>query len=389
MVSTPSPPNPYTQAAAQQSADLYGAQASSIINNANETNPYGTVKYTNTGYETIYDAKGNPTYVPRYQRDVQLSPDQMKLLGLQTQAQGNAGQAAVTASAGLADQFKTSLDPSKWQQWSTGQAPTAIRQDQSPTDRSAVEQAMMSRYLDTANKQNTAQDVQLAARGLNPGSAQYSSVDETRQKALTDAQMQAYLASGQESRASQDAYNQASMQKYQMGSDYSSFLNNLRQAQQTSDTALRNQLPNEVAALMGMGQVTTPQFQPFSRQGVNAAPVGQYMQDAYQSQLQAANAANQGIFGLGSAAVGGMFGPGGMFAASDRRLKEDIAPVGDTLAGAPLYWFRYRSEPEEIRVGVMADEVRQLHPDAVHEVDGFDVVDYGLLFSKGETYGLQ
>jgi hypothetical protein len=387
MVSTPSPPNPYTQAAAQQSADLYGAQASSIINNANETNPYGSVKYTNTGYETIYDAKGNPTYVPRYQRDVQLSPDQMKLLGLQTQAQGNAGQAAVTASAGLSDQFKTSLDPSKWQQWSSGQAPTDIRQDQSATDRPAIEQAMMARYRENADKQNAAQDAQLAARGLNPGSAQYASVDDTRQRALTDATNQAYLASGQESRAAQDAYNQAATQKYQMGSDYSSFLNNLRQAQQTSDTALRNQLPNEVAALMGMGQVTTPQFQPFSRQGVNAAPVGQYMQDAYQSQLQAANAANQGIFGLGSAAVGGMFGPGGMFA-SDRRLKEDIEPVGTALAGAPLYWFRYRGLPE-LHVGVMADEVRSLHPEAVHEIDGFDMVDYGLLFSKGESYGLQ
>lgn len=412
MVSTPKPPNPYDQAAAQQSSDLYGSAASSIINNANEVNPYGSVSYKNLGYETLYDAKGNPTYVPRYERNVQLSPDQMKLLGLQTQAQGNAGQAAVTASSQLANMFKTPLSTGGLQNWSTGQAaPTLatsfggqgeIRQDQAPTDRKAVEQAMMSRYLDTANKQNTAQDVQLAARGLNPGSAQYSSVDETRQKALTDAQTQAFLASGQESRAAQDAYNQAQQQRYQeamgragfantaatqqyqMGSDYAAFLNNLRQAQLQERMGVRNQLPNEIGALMGMGQVTVPQFQPFSRQGVNAAPVGQYMQDAYQSQLQAANAANQGIFGLGSAAVGGLFGPGGMFA-SDRRLKEDIEPVGSDLAGAPLYWFRYRSEPQEIRVGVMADEVRPIHPDAVIEVDGFDVVDYGVLHSRQEV----
>jgi hypothetical protein len=297
MVSTPSPPNPYDQAAAQQSSDLYSSAASSIINNANEQNPYGSVSYNNIGYETLYDANGKPTYVPRYSRDVQLSPDQQKLLGLQTQAQGNAGQAAVTASANLADQFKTSLDPSQWQSWQTGQAPQDVRQDQAPTDRAAVQDAMMARYNETAGKQNAAEDAQLAARGLNPGSQGYGSVADTRARALTDATNQAYLASGDESRA-------AGAQQYQQGTDYASFLNNLRQAQQTGDTALRNQLPNEVAALMGMGQVTVPQFQPFSRQGVNAAPVGQYISDAYQNQLQASNAANQGIFGLGSSLIG-------------------------------------------------------------------------------------
>jgi hypothetical protein len=334
MVSSPSPPNPYTQAAAQQQSDLFGAQASSIVNNANETNPYGSVRYSNAGYETIYDAKGNPSYVPRYNRDVQLSPDQMKLLGLQTQAQGNAGQAAVTASGGLAKQFKTSLDPSQWQAWSKGPAPGqlqktigsggAIRQDQSATDRPAIEQAMMARYRENAGKQATSEDAQLAARGLNPGGQGYGAVADTRARALTDASQQAYLGSGAESRAAQEAYNQAqnqrfaqgatqgqfanqaTTQQYQMGNDYASFLNNLRQAQQSSSTALRNQLPNEVAALMGMGQVTTPQFQPFSRQGVNPAPVGQYMSDAYKNQLASASATNQGLFGLGSSLIGAL-----------------------------------------------------------------------------------
>jgi hypothetical protein len=385
MVSSPSPPNPYTQAAAQQSSDLYGAQSSAIINNANETNPYGSVKYTNNGYETIYDAKGNASYVPRYQRDVSLSPDQNKLLGLQTQAQGNAGQAAVTASANLADQFKTSLDSSSWNPWSQGQAPQAVRQDQTPTDRGAVQDAMMQRYNETAGKANASQDAQLAARGLNPGSQGAGSVADTRARAFTDATNQAYLASGDESRAAQSAYNAAGAQQYSQGQDYASAGNNLRQAQQSSDTALRNQLPNEVGALMGMGQVTTPQFQPFSRQGVAAAPVGQYMSDAYKNQVAAASATNQGLFGLGGAGVSAMFGPGGMFA-SDRRLKTDIEPTGGELAGAPLYWFRYRGQPD-LHVGVMADEVRQLHPDAVVRMGGFDAVNYDLLYSRGNHHG--
>jgi hypothetical protein len=375
MVSTPKPPNPYDQAAAQQSSDLYASAASSIINNANEQNPYGSVSYNNIGYETLYDAKGKPSYVPRYSRDVQLSPDQQKLLGLQTQAQGNAGQAAVTASANLADQFKTSLDPSQWQAWNTGQAPQDVRQDQAPTDRAAVQDAMMSRYNENAAKQASSDDAQLAARGLNPGSQGYGSVQDSRARAFTDATNQAYLASGDEARASQQAYNQAGAQQYSQNADYSAFLNNLRQAQQQGDTAQRNQLPNEVAALMGMGQVTVPQFQPFSRQGVNAAPVGQYISDAYQNQLQASSAANQGIFGLGSSLIGAI-------PFSDRRLKEQIEPLGTTLAGLPLYSYRFKGGAYAI--GVMADEAALLHPDAVRDRDGFSTVDYGLLHSRHE-----
>jgi hypothetical protein len=381
MVSTPSPPDPYKQAAAQQSSDLFATQASAVANNPNETNPYGAVQYTTDSWNKITDASGKTSYVPRYNRNVTLSPDQQKLLGLQTQAQGNAGQAAVTASAGLANQFKTSLDPSGWQAWNAGQAPQDVRQDQGPTDRAGIQDAMMARYKEQAGKANSAEDAQLAARGLSPGGQGYGQAADVRARGLTDATNQAYLASGGEARAAQDAYNKAGAQQYSQGQDYASANNNLRQAQQTSATALRNQLPNEVGALMGMGQVTTPQFAPFSRQGVNAAPVGQYMQDAYQSQVQNASAANQGLFGRGSAGLG-------LFKfASDRRLKQDIEPTGGQLAGAPLYWFRYRAHPEEIHVGVMADEVRPLHPDAVVEMGGYDAVDYGLLRERENTHG--
>lgn len=377
MVSSPKPPNPYDTAAAQQASELGASQASGIINNPNEQNPYGSVQYTNAGYEVVYDAKGKPQYVPRYTRTTTLSPDQMKLLGLETQTKANAGQAGVLASSQLADMFKTQLDPSKWQSWMMAQAPGAVRQDQAPTDRKAVENAMLSRYRENATKDRRAEDAQLAARGLDPGSARYGAVADTRARADTDASLQAYLASGDESRAAQAAYNQAGLQRYQMGADYAAFANQLRQAQQQGDTALRAQLPNEIAALMGMGQVTVPQFSPFSRQGINAAPVGDYINQNYQQQANAANAANQGLFGLGGSLIS-------MLPFSDRRLKEDIAPTGEKLAGVPLYTFHYRADPGVDHVGVMADEAKEIHPDAVHERGGFDVVDYGLLISRHE-----
>jgi hypothetical protein len=254
-------------------------------------------------------------------------------------------------------------------------APGEVRQDQAPTDRAAVEEAMLSRYREGAGKARSAEDAQLAARGLDPGSARYGAVADTRARADTDAQMQAFLASGDESRAAQGAYNAAELQRYQMGADYAGFGNQLRQAQQQGDTALRAQLPNEIAALMGMGQVTVPQFSPFSRQGINSAPIGDYINQNYQNQVQAANAQNQGLFGLAGSLVSAL-------PFSDRRLKENIEPIGEQLAGVPLYAFTYRGDPATEQIGVMADEAREIHPDAVRERDGFDTVDYGLLISR-------
>ena len=64
---------------------------------------------------------------------------------------------------------------------------------------------------------------------------------------------------------------------------------------------------------------------------------------------------------------------------SDRRLKTDIAAIGTTVLGLPLYRFRYRGETE-VYVGVMAQDVLEVMPDAVSVgSDGFYRVDYGRL----------
>lgn len=86
----------------------------------------------------------------------------------------------------------------------------------------------------------------------------------------------------------------------------------------------------------------------------------------------------QGGSGLGTAAsiLGGVLS---MF--SDRRLKEDIEPTGDTLAGLPVYRFHFKGK-RGLQLGVMSDEVRVLHPDAITVVNGYDLVDYGLLLSR-------
>jgi len=167
---------------------------------------------------------------------------------------------------------------------------------------------MMGRYDTDAAQQQAAQAAQLAARGMSPGTQQYASVEDAQQRARTDALQQAYLGSGQESRAAQEAFNAAGLQRYQEGSDYASQLNNIRQGQLQERLALRNQPINEITALLSGSQVASPQFQPFSRQGINAAPVGGYIQSNYNTQANQAAAQNAGWFNLASAGLGGWLG---------------------------------------------------------------------------------
>lgn len=68
-------------------------------------------------------------------------------------------------------------------------------------------------------------------------------------------------------------------------------------------------------------------------------------------------------------------------ARSDRRLKADIAHVGvDEATGLNLYEFKYKNGSGKRFIGVMADEVEKLYPEAVFETpDGYKAVNYAAL----------
>jgi hypothetical protein len=73
---------------------------------------------------------------------------------------------------------------------------------------------------------------------------------------------------------------------------------------------------------------------------------------------------------IGSAAVPLMF--------SDRRLKTDIAKVGETKKGLPIYTYKYKGD-DTTQMGVMAQDVEKKTPKAVKEVGGFKAVNYKLV----------
>lgn len=82
-------------------------------------------------------------------------------------------------------------------------------------------------------------------------------------------------------------------------------------------------------------------------------------------------------------ALGSLAQAAGPFAAmmSDRRIKKDIQQIGLTEKGIPLYLFRYQwdSQNESPRVGVMAQDVEQVMPEAVIEHNGIKMVNYGMV----------
>jgi hypothetical protein len=71
---------------------------------------------------------------------------------------------------------------------------------------------------------------------------------------------------------------------------------------------------------------------------------------------------------------------GQTFAQSDRRLKTDIAALGETADGIQLYSWKYKSDPATTWVGVMAQDLVITHPEALATgADGFYRVNYSTL----------
>ena len=60
---------------------------------------------------------------------------------------------------------------------------------------------------------------------------------------------------------------------------------------------------------------------------------------------------------------------------SDRRLKRNIQKIGQLENGLNVYTFNYIWD-NTLTIGVMADEVREIKPEAVITINGFDLVDY-------------
>ena len=165
-------------------------------------------------------------------------------------------------------------------------------------------------------------------------------------------------------------------------------------------------LPSSAASAYGLGlnagnAATGNAVQANGNWRGNVGIMGQGMQGAMQGYANQGNilnslygnqvnawAAQQQANATSAAGIGQLFGTGiGAYAAlgSDERIKTIIKPVGQLPNGINLYLFEYKPEFKEKwgdgeYIGVIAQEVEKIIPDAVTEGDdGYKVVNYRMV----------
>lgn len=313
MVSAPKAPDPWQTAQAQSQWNNTTAQTQQAMNMVDQTNPWGSSTYTQTGTQTIIGADGKPIQVPKYNQTTTLSPEQQAIFEQTQVAQGNLAGLASDQSAAMRDYLSKPFEFNNTdaEQWAYDLASPRI----------LAQQGQNEEQIRTT----------LANKGIREGSAAWNAEMSRMTNANTDQLNQLALTGRSQ------AFNEA--------------------------LTSRNQPINELSALLSGSQVGMPQFAATPQTGVGGVDYSGLVNSNYQAQSQQAGAMNGGLFGLLGAGLG-------LF--SDRRLKTDIRRVGQTDGGTPLYAYRY-IWGGPVQIGVMAQDV----PEAAEMDDsGFLRVDY-------------
>jgi hypothetical protein len=138
----------------------------------------------------------------------------------------------------------------------------------------------------------------------------------------------------------------------------------------------QNYTPQQQLALAQLAQSIPAQNLGLLAQiGVPIAGLGQQTSGTTQGTQQMSGAQQ---FGTIAGGVGNLLkGAASVwpFLPSDRRLKEDIEPVGALFDGTPVYGYRYKGAPA-YHIGLMAQDVEKATPAAVVEINGYKAVDY-------------
>lgn len=265
---------------------------------------------------------------PRYEATQTLNPQGQQLFATGQQTQQNLANLAKDQSARLPGLLNAPIDFSAQKDYLEGLTAGNL-------DRSWDRQAQQT-------------ETDLINRGIRPGSTAYQ---QQTSDFRTDRS---------------NAYNAANL------SNYNSALQ--------SQMALRAAPLNEILALAGQGQVQQPQFASTPNTGVAGTDVAGITNSGYNAQMQQYNA--------GQSTLGGLFSAGASLIPlfSDERLKDQILPTGESVAGIPVktWLWKHNGEPG---VGVIAQDVDKVYP---HMVDwthpsGYARVHYSMLFGEAQN----
>jgi hypothetical protein len=144
--------------------------------------------------------------------------------------------------------------------------------------------------------------------------------------------------------------------------------------------------------MAGRSEATQEMQQNYQNQDVNQAYQDEMA--AYKEQVANQSSMMGGLFGTAGSILTGGLSPGG-FLRSDERLKEgpdggQPIKVGELDNDLPVYAYRFKGEDGPVQIGLLAQEVEKLHPEAVvRDRAGWRHVDYGRAVSPmGKTFGL-
>jgi endosialidase-like protein len=306
--SAPAAPDPAKTAEAQSASNKSTAIAQYGLNATNQVTPQGSLSYKQIG--TWADG------TPRFEATTALSQGQQSLYDKGLVTQGNLADIGNQQSAKIGALLNTPVNLN-----------TATEDK--------IAKLGAARLDPRFAREAESLDTQLINKGIRPGSAAWANAQTAQTQAKNDAYNQLYLTG--RGQGAQEALTE------------------------------RNQPINEISALLSGSQVSQPGFTNTPTPGVAPTDVIGAQQQSlnqqnvgYQGQLAQNNAMMSGLFGLGSAGLGG-------WARSDIGSKENIEVVGERADGLHVIDFDYKPEfgGEKNNRGLIAQEVAQVYPHAV------------------------
>jgi hypothetical protein len=143
-------------------------------------------------------------------------------------------------------------------------------------------------------------------------------------------------------------------------------------------------LANQAAQLQAaQAQMQAGQVQQQTDQAAKSAMYNQFMQQQAFPYQQVGFLGNVSM-GIGSQSGGTTTTTQPSY--SDVRLKEDIKEVGKTFDGQPIYSFKYKGD-NHTQLGLMAQNVKKKHPEAVGSHKGYLTVDYNRATAEAANRG--
>lgn len=208
----------------------------------------------------------------------------------------------------------------------------------------SVFKAFSDRYQPIFERQSNNLQDRLVNQGIPVGSEAYS-------RAMSDM-----------SQTQNDALQQAAYQSVQAGQQ-----------------ARNNEIANNLSIFSAFNPLNT--YTGSTAQGSTSMYDNAYNSQLaqFQAQQQAKQNMANGWLNLGTQAGLGMLGMlPSSWLSSDARIKENLRPVGQLFNGLTVYAFNFPGE-QTTRIGLVAQEVQQLIPEAVTETDeGLLAVNYDL-----------